>query len=535
MKTYKKVLALLLVFTVLFVPFGEFLKVKAAPAKGNTLYIPTISDPIELCPFNSTDSASSDVSNLIYRGLLKPDFSLKFVPDLAASMPTFSKDNLKVTFKLKTNLKWEDGQPLTADDVKFSFDFIMHPDSAAPRAGDVLDMLKSVAVKDKYTVEFTLNKAKELSQVLSFFTARYIVPKHLWEKIDPKDNMTEKNIYNKKPVGCGPYKFVEWLPNERVVLERNPYYEDKKPNIEKIVFKNVGSTANQMIQLQTQEGDVAGIPPTDVQNMRAQKHLNIYQYDRFSIELITFNTKSEFFQDKKVRQAINYAINKQAIINGIYKGIGRPAYSMYFPGTEYFNANVKKYDYNLALAKKLLDEAGWKVGKDGIREKNGKKFIVTLCTNKGNITREKAAVIVQSQLKLVGIKVETRVVEWNTFITKYLRPKKFDLYYGGWLYSDWVQDLTAIYHSDPSKGNLNYGSFTNKELDKLMENAVSETDPAKAKAMHLKIQEILADEVPSVYLLYGRATLGVNKRISNVKYVNGLGINYDYRGWTIKE
>lgn len=535
MKRLKNILSCALVLTLMFTTFAASGIAKAASAKGNTLYLPTISDPIALCPFNSTDSASSDVSNEIYRGLLKPDFSLKFVPDLAASMPTFNSNKTVVTFKLKTNLKWDDNQPLTADDIKFSYDYIMDPDSASPRAGDVVDVLKSVRVIDKYTVEFTLNYARELSQIYSFFTNRYIVPKHLWSKIPAKDNMTEKNPYNKKPVGCGPYKFVEWLPNERVVIVKNPYYEGKKPNIEKIIYKNVGSTANQMIQLKTGEGDVSGIAPADVPYMRTQKNINLYQYDRFSIELITFNTKNVFFSDARVRQAINYAINRQAIINGLYKGIGTPAYSMYFPGTDGANPNVKKYNYNITMAKKLLDAAGWKVGRDGIRAKNGKKFIVTLCTNKGNVTREKAAVIVQSQLKLVGIKVETRVVEWNTFITKYLRPKKFDLYYGGWLYSDWVQDLTAIYHSDASKGTLNYGSYANKSLDKLMETAVKETDPAKAKKLHYQIQDIIANDCPSIYLLYGRVTLGVNKRISGVKYVRGLGINYDYSGWVLKD
>lgn len=531
MKNLKKFTNLFIIIAMLVAPFAGLTVAKAA--KGNALTLPVISDPIVLAPFDATDSASSDVANQIFRGLMKTDFNLKFVPDLAAGYPTISKDGMSVTFTMKSGLKWDDGQPLTAQDVEFSYEYLMDPASAAPRGGETSEFIKSVKSTGN-TVTFTLNGPRSQELIYSTFTNRYIVPKHLWEKVAKKDNMTN-NPYLRNPVGCGSYKFVEWIPNERVVLEKNPLYDGKKPNIDKLIYKNVGSTANQMVQMQTGEGDVAPIAPADVAYMRTQKQVNLNQYDRFTIELITFNTVSPFFSDKRVRQAINYAVNKSAIINGLYKGLGTPANSMYFPGTFGYNSKVKTYNFDLAKAKQLLDQAGWKVGPDGIRVKDGKKFEISLITNKGNVTREKAAVIIQSQLKLVGIKVDTKVIEWNTFITKYLRPKKFELYYGGWVYSDWTQDLTPLYNGDPSKGTLNYGSYKNAALDPLMDQAVRELDPKKSEALHFKIQDIVAEDCPSIYLLYGRTTLATNKRVSGVKFARGIGINYDYSGWVLKD
>lgn len=532
MKNIKKILAVFLMLLMILVQFEGTNIALAAPAKGNTLYRGSISDPISLCPFNATDTASSDIFNQIFRGLLKVDWGKKFAPDLAESMPTFSQDRKTVTFKLKKNVKWDDGVPFTSEDVKYSFDFFMDDEAGAPRKSVVSSDIESVQAPDPYTVVFKMFNAQTSEYVNSLFTVRYIVSKHVLEKVSKKDNMTSE-LLNKKPVGNGQFKLVEWIPNERVVIEKNPLYEGTQPKIDKIIWKNVGNTAQQLVQLQTGEIDITGISPTDLSYARSFKNINIAQYDTLSVEFIQFNTNTPFFSDKTVRQAIAYAVNKTTIVNSLYKGVGSPADSLYIKGTATYNPNLKKYDYNLAKSKQLLDQAGWKVGKDGIREKNGKKFVVTLMTNKGNLLREKAAVVLQGQLKLIGIKVETRVVDWNTFITKYLRPRKFDIYYGGLSMSDWVNDATSVFHSDPDVGGMNYGSYKNATLDKLMLDAQKEFDPAKNKAMHYKIQEILNEELPCIYTVFGRTSLGTNKRLSNVKYENLLGIKNEYTTWTI--
>lgn len=524
MKKGKILLSLILALT-LFVTCFAGIELASAAGDTDTLTIATFSDPIDLNPTISSDSASSDVLGYLFNGLLTRDWDTSIIPDMADGMPTIAKDNKTITFKLKKGLKWEDGKEITSEDVKFSYEFILDKRVASPRYSD-FESIDKIETPDKYTIIFKLKHPD--AALLPNFTYGYIIPKHIWEKVDR--TKVKQADANKKPVGNGPYKFVEWRPAERVVLEISPTYYGTKPKMKRIVMSITPSQAVAMVKAETGEADMVTIPESDIARMKTKRNLNVYVYDRAAFDCILYNLKTPYFSDKRVRQAMTYAINKQAIVNGIYKGVAKAAEGSYHPRLWAYSSNVPKYSYSLTKAKQLLDQAGWKVGRGGIREKNGKKFEFVLLTNKGNIMREKLIVVVQTQLRLIGVKAQPRILEWNTFLNKYVDTGKFDAYVGG--FSTALDgDQTAFYHSDREKAFFNKGGYSNKRVDELLDNAKLIFNQAEQKKMYAEVQKIVAEDQPMTFICYRRNAVVLNKRVKNAKFVDLLGFNNGIVDW----
>jgi peptide/nickel transport system substrate-binding protein len=484
---------------------------------GGTLRYGTFSDPICLVPFMNADSASSDVTALMFNGLLNYNEKLDVVSNVAESY-TMSKDGLTITFKLKKGVLWHDGKELTAADVKYSYELIIDPAVNSPRRSD-FEKIKSIEAPDNYTVIF---KMKEIDGViLERFTTGYIVPKHVYEKLDKTALKTSAQA--RAPIGNGPFKFAEWKSQERVVLERFDQYFDGKPGFDKYIFDINPSQATAMVKAQKGEVERVFVPESDVARMSKISTLNVNRYVGNVFDCVVWNTKTTFFSDKKVRQAMTYAINKQAIVSGIYKGNGKVAAGSFVPALPFYNKNANTFKYDLAKAKKLLEEAGWKVGKDGIRVKDGKKFEIIMITNKGNIMREKMLVYVQTALKQVGVKVEPRILEWNTFITKYVEQGKFDGYVGGFT-TGLTADHRPFYHSDKTQGYLNRGRYSNPEVDKLLEAVVATADRTKQAELAKQIQVLVAEDQPYTFIIYRTQAYAYSKSVKNVK-------SYDLLGW----
>ena len=487
----------------------------------------TFSDPINLNPALSSDSASSDVTAYLFRGLLKRDWKSNLVPDIAASMPVISNGGKTITFKLRKDVKWHDGKQMTSKDVKFSYEFILNKAAASPRYG-AFEKISSITTPDDYTA--VINFKEVDSAVLPNFEFGYIIPEHLWKDVDPAK--AKQHELNKKPIGNGPYKFTEWKTAERVVMTANPDFYEGKPKVSEIVYQINGNQAVAMVKVETGEANYVAVPESDIARMKTKSNLNVHVYDRVVFDGVIYNLKSPFFNDVRVRQAFTHAINKTAIVNGVYKGIGKVADGSLHPKNFAYEPNVAKYNYDLKKANALLDAAGWKKGADGIRVKNGKKFEFALLTNKGNIMREKLTVVLQAQLKLIGVKVEPRILEWNTFLAKYVEPGKFDAYVGGFSTS-LEPDQTIFYHSNKILGALNRGSYSNKAVDKASEDARKTFDTAERKRLYSIVQKQVAIDQPMTYLVFRRAGLALNKNITNARTTDLLGTNREEINWTI--
>ncbi|WP_084478238.1 ABC transporter substrate-binding protein [Fervidicella metallireducens] len=477
----------------------------------------TFSDPKTLCPIMSDDSGSSDVIGMLFTGPYKYDKKTNMVPDMATAMPEISKDNLTIKFKIKPGIKWHDGVELTSADIKFSYDLIRDPQVLSPRYADFMS-IKNIETPDKYTVIINLKEVD--SAFLDNLTNPYIIPKHIWEKAD-KTKLKEFEAA-RKPIGNGPYMFKEWKKSERIEVVPFKDYYDGAPKNSGVIYDITPSTATALVKMETQEDNMTQVPESDVARMKTKPFLTVKPYTSTTFDYIVYNIKSPFFSDKRVRQAFTYAINKEAILKGIYKGIGQVAEGSYVPALWCYNPNVKKYPYDLAKAKALLDEAGWKVGPDGIRVKNGKKFEVKILTNQGNKMREKAVVLVQNQLKPLGIKVEPRILDWNTMWSNYIDIGKFDLYYSGFI-TGITGDQTVMFHSDKTIGSFNRGRYVNPRIDELYTLAKKTFDKNQQKKYFFEAQQIIAEDQPMTFIVYRGRNWTFNKEVTGTEVYNLLG------------
>ncbi|MHB1395102.1 MAG: ABC transporter substrate-binding protein [Clostridia bacterium] len=525
MNKYKVWISFVLILAMLAASF-TIVNAGTAKAPEKILNEASFSDPRTLNPILMEDTASSDIVTRCNSALLKYDKNINLVPYAAESMPTVSKDGKTITFKLRKNIKWHDGVEFTSADVKFTYEMILDPKVMSPRYGDFLSIDK-IETPDKYTVVFKLKKADSI--ILHEFANEYLIPKHIWEK---EDRATLKqNPKSRKIIGIGPFKFVEWKTAERIVLEKNPDFFFGDVKLDKYIISITPSTATALIKLEKGEANFVQVPEAEVSRIKKLPGIKVVTVQAPVFDYLGYNTKTPFFSDKRVRQAIAHALNKNAFAKGIYKGLATPAETSYPPAFAMHERNVRKYNYDLNMSKKLLDEAGWKVGRDGIREKNGVKFKVSVITNKGNVMREKAIVLVQSALKPLGIAVEPRILEWNTMWEKYVDIGKYELVYGGMSLSlHGNQD--GLWHSDPMIGYFNKGRYANTNLDKIWDLARAEFDTKAQNKLYSDAQKMLAEDQPWTFTVYRTTSFAVKENVYPTIY--NILEDEDFYNWDIR-
>ncbi len=506
-----------------------------APAVGGTnlagdaLSSSEIAEPINLIPAISSDSASHQIASYIYNGLVKYDKDLNLTGDLAESWE-ISPDNKSITFHLRKNVKWHDGEPFTAEDVKFTYEFMISDDTPTSYDGD-FRKVTDFSVIDDYTVR--VSYAEPYAPALNGWGI-WIMPAHLLKGVSPS-----KSPLQRKPVGTGPYMLEEWDTGKSVTLKAFGDYFEGRPNLDKVMIRIIPDQATQFMELLNGSIDIMSL--TSMQAARqtssaryADKY-NTYSYLDNSYTYVGYNLRKEPFNDKRVRQALSYASPRQEIIDGILFGRGVPATGPYKPGTYWYNGDVKKYEYDPEKAAALLAEAGWadKDG-DGILEKNGKKLRFELITNQGNSTRSQIAEILQRSWKQIGVQVDIRVLEWATFINEYINKGNFSAIVMGWnIIQD--PDIFDVWSSTRCGGSgLNFICFQNEEADRLLAAGQGSYDPAVRKAAYDKLQEILAEEQPYTFLYVPDSNTALSKRFKNVVPAPA-GITYNFIDWYVPE
>ncbi len=497
------------------------------PVYGDKIVVGSIGDISNLIPILATDSASHEIAGLIYNGLLKYNKNLKLVGDIASSF-SVSKDNKVITFKLKKGIKWQDGVELTADDVIYTYNIIMDPKTPTAYRGDY-ELVDKIVKINNYELKVYYKKA--FAPALSSWTLS-ILPAHL---LKGKDII--KSSLCKKPVGTGPFIFEKWEVGQFVKLKSNENYFNKKPYLNGFIYKIIPDLATMFLQLKAGKIDEMGLTPiqykrqTDTEFFK--KNFKKFCYPVFSYTYLGFNLKNPLFKNRKIRQAISFAINKNEIVEGVLLGLGTVATGPYRPDMWYYNKNVRKYPYNPEYAKKLLKDAGWKdKNHDGILEKGNKKFQFTIITNQGNNNRLKTALIIQRNLKQVGISVKIRVIEWASFINEFIDKKRFEAVILGW--STGIDpDQYDIWHSSKTgPKELNFISYKNKEVDKLLEKGRETFNIEERKKIYYKFQEILANDEPYVFLYIPYSLVILHKRFRNVKLAPA-GIEYNIEKWWV--
>ncbi|MFO7831976.1 MAG: peptide-binding protein [Desulfuromonadaceae bacterium] len=501
----------------------------AAVAYGDTIIMGTIGDASNLIPPLASDASSSAITGHVYNGLIRYDKDMRFEGDLAKSWE-ISEDGREITFHLRHDVTWHDGEPFTSADVLFTYELMIDPDTPTAYA-ERYKQVEHASAPDPYT--FKVRYAEPLAPALVSW-AMGICPKHL---LEGKDVTTSELTRN--PVGTGPFKFVKWDPGEQIVLERNEDYFEGAPYIKRVVYRIVPDTTTMFLELQSGGLDYMGLTPlqyarqTDTPAFK--RRFNKYRYPAFAYTYLGYNLRKPMFQDERVRQAIAYAIDKQEIVDGVLLGLGQPATGPYKPGSWPYNAEVPRYPYAPEKARALLDAVGWKdVDGDGVREKDGRKFEFTILTNQGNDQRIKAGEIIQRRLQEVGIKIKLRVVEWASFLKEFIHPGKFDATILGWTIPV-DPDGYNIWHSTKTgPRELNFIAYSNPEVDKLLEQGRRVLPIEERRPIYHRLQEILAREQPYTFLYVPDSLPVVARRFHGIEEAPA-GIMHNFNEWYVPE
>ncbi len=499
------------------------------PVRGDMIVEASIGDASNLIPMLAGDASSHAIAGLIMNGLLRYDPKWELEGELAESWDV-SEDGRKITFHLRKGVKWHDGQPFTSADVMFGYKTIISPDIPTAYAEDYLQVSKAEA-PDDYT--FIVYYDKPFAPALgSWASSLPVLPKHLLEGKD-----ITKSGLSRRPVGTGPYKFVEWKTQERIILEANPDYFEGEPWISRYVFRVIPDTATQFLELKAGGIDEMSLTPiqylkqTDTGEFR--KNFHKFKFLANGYTYLGYNLTRPLFKDVRVRRALTHAINKKEIIEGALLGLGRPATGPYKPGVWAYNPGVVKYEYNPEKAKKLLGEAGWKdTDGDGILDKDGKKFEFTIVTNQGNNQRKKAGEIIQRRLQDIGISVKLRILEWASFIKEFINKREFDATILGWALSPEPDQFDIWHSSKTGEAEFNFVTFKNDEVDALLEKGRRTFDINERKKAYFRIQEILAEQQPYTFLYVGEALPVVNARVRGIEsYPTGISYRWPNKWW----
>lgn len=494
------------------------------PTNGGIYIEASIADANVLNPLLSTDSASSDINALVYNGLVKYDKDLNITGVLARTW-TFSNGGKTITFILRDDVRWHDGKPFTSADALFTYEMLVASTTRTAYASDYLVVTKAEA-PDKYT--FRVSYEKPFATALESWGMR-IIPKHIYEGQDINTHPANRN-----PIGTGPYTFKEWITDQRIVLEANDDYFEGRPKIDQYLYYILPDQSVQFLELR--QGTLSMMAPTPDQYNGYEQFFyqyNKYRYPAFQYDYIAFNLNNPLFQDVRVRKALAHGINKKAIIDAVYQGLAVPATGPFPPTSWAFNPEVKNLDFDPEKAKSLLADAGWiDTNKDGILDKAGKNFEFTLVTNNGNDVRRMIAEISQNSLEKIGIKMEVRLIEWTVFITKYIDDKNFEAVLLGWSLSQ-DPDAYSIWHSEQTKkGQYNFVSYKNTEVDHLLVEGRHTIGNDKRKPIYRKIHQLIADDVPYIFLVNPESRPVVHKKIQGVEKAPA-GIGWNFKDWYI--
>ena len=452
------------------------------------------------------------VNTTIFSTLVKYQLhngAIQVVPDLAQSW-TANATLTEYTFRLRSGVKWHDGQPFTADDVKFTIDAMLNPKVNAGLAG-VVSAISQTTVVDPNTVKFTLKYPyASLPVMLGYNVA--IVPKHLLESQD----LNQPVQFIRNPVGTGPFKFKTFAQDSYLEVSANPDYYFGAPMLDGIVFKVIPDSNVRLAQLKSRDIDFTVIDPPQVAAVQGASGIELRRAPQVDYYFFAINHDLPKFADVRVRQALTYAIDKQAIVKNILKGDGRPATGPINPLLgAYYNPNVETYTYSLDKAQGLLSEAGWKKGPDGILANGkGEKFTLLFNGPKGYPVMEQVMTYAQQQYQKLGFDVTLDIVDWPVHLQKY-HDHKYDL-----LMEWWITPPDAdLYDHYYSRSPDNWWGYKNAALDQLLVKARSEPDQRKRVAMYHDIQVAIAKDVPLVYLYYPPELQAISSRTQGLPLI----------------
>lgn len=458
---------------------------EAAEAEPMTLRIGLDVDAGTGDPRLARDTSAFRLRELLFNGLiaLEPDYS--WVPDLAESWE--NPDENTWIFNLRQGVKFHNGEELTAEDVKFTFDTILDEGFASPSRAFYLP-IQEIEVIDDYTVKFTLDSP--YGPFLSYMDMG-IVPKSVAEA-DPEG-------FANNPIGTGPFKFVSWQRGDTIELEASDDHYNGRPKLDAVVLKVVPDNTARVVALEAGDLDLVQSPlsPQDVARMEETEGFTVARLPAAGYTYVNLNTADPILADVKVRQALAHLVNRQQIVDTIYQGIGQVAKGPIPMGMWAYSDDLPEYDYDPEKAAALLDEAGWEMGPDGIRTKDGQPLKLTVRTHAEDPDRRQVIEVLQAEFAAAGIEADTNVVEWPTYFTD-VQEGNYQVGVVGWL--NLANPDRATFRQFTIDGPANYGSYVNEEVDGLIKQARTTLDQDAAKELYQQAVRIIVEEAPYLFL-----------------------------------
>ena len=482
-----------------------------------------------------SSNATNDVLFQIFDHLVEeqPDFT-EHAPTLAPQLAKaweWSADKKSITFHLQEKAVWSDGVPITAEDVRFSWQAQSSPDVGYGDANSKR-FITDVEVVDPHTARFHFSRvyAKQMLDA----NEGVILPKHAWSALPFKEWRTNADWFRDHLVTSGPFRLASWKPQQEIVLTKNErYFQPGRPRLDRAVLRIVPEAPSQIAQLLTGEVDFAtNVQPTDAPRVEGDKRLELLAIPFRNFVFVAWNNQREPFRDRDVRRALTLAIDRKKIVDTLWGPYANVAVSPILSFIWAHDKSVQGLPYDPAEARKLLAAKGFKdTDGDGVVERNGRPFRFELTTNAGNQQRIDATVMIQAQLGSVGIAAVPRIVEFNALSAK-LDEGDYDSVVIG-LGMDTSLDLTTLLHSRSIGNGNNLARYSNPEVDRLIDEAAAQPGIDAMVSRVRQIERIVEQDQPATFLWESKRLMGVNRRIRDAK-PSPIYMLWNLRDWWVE-
>lgn len=489
---------------------------------GDTLIIGEFVRPSIINPILTHSGISAMLKSIIFDGLTKLNEKMEPEPHLALSWEN-SPDGKAWIFYLKRDVEFHNGDELTAEDVKFTFDMITDPSINSPYIS-VFKNIKAVKVRDRYTVEIDLT---DPLPSLPFYLDVGILPKSLLLGKDVR-----KAQFNYHPIGTGPFKMGSWSEDE-IVLKANEAYFEGKPHLNQVKVRSFMD--QRVVWAELMKGTVDCIFLTFPKNFDVIKKIPDFQVYSFLYPyyyFLAFNENIGHFNQKRVRQALNYAVDKKSMITKVLRGKGRITCGTVYPESWAYNKAIESYPYDQKMAMKLLKEAGWNdTNGNHILDKHGMEFEFLLLIVRGDDVVRKCALQIQQHLLDLGIRMKVKLLPFQDMYEKFLSTRKFDAALLTILSDDPDRNY-AWWHSSQNNGGLNFFSYKNQKIDELLEKGRTTLDKEKRREIYYQFQREIHDDPPGIFLFWRDYLIGIHKRFRGVR-ISPAGILNHVSEWYV--
>lgn len=505
---------------------------ETGPVDGDTLFITTSLDPDNINPLVAPYAISGWVIDMVTPGLVRrvvTDSGLEYEPALAERWE-WGNDGLELTYYLRSDLKWDDGTPLTAADVAFTHELMADPDVASNWLGDTKN-IAGVDVIDDHTVKFRFVEQRNpvLQQGL---THRGIIAKHAFEDTDRSS--LRSAAASRKPPASGPFRVAEWKPNERLILEPNPYAPaDWKPHLDRIVFIVQPEANTRNLTMMSKKADYdGGVEYAQVKGYKEADHLDVLVEPAGAMMYLGYNLTKPKWQDERVRKALTMATDREAIMDRIFTVDGT-RYARECVGTvgptlgKWYASDLEPLPADPEAAKALLDEAGWiDTDGDGVRDKNGEPLRAIVMVQNGTDMFRDTVVLIQGQWAKVGVKLEMEMLDTTTFADR-ARRKDYDAVF--WLFGNNPKvDPSIIWASD---GQYNWFGYDNPDVDALLKKGQRSVDLEQAQEAIRQAQHAIYADQPVTFIAWLDEVTVVDKRFRDVQFNTFAGVAHSNEWW----